>query len=220
MERTLNIKYNSEKEKLIISEYGRHIQNLIKHAQTIEDQKEQQAFVEEIVELMKKMKIGNKSSPEYKEKIWMHVYKIADFNLKAIPPNGEIPTPKPKDFKPGKLDYPSSEKHYRHYGHFIHSLMEKAIETEEGEKKEQFIALIGAYMKMAYKTWSADAYVNDNTIKHDLEKMTNGKLVFPDGYSMDFLMENMKESKIPKDPRDNNRKNKNKKNNQKRRPKR
>jgi len=219
MERTLNIEYNSEKEKLIISEYGRHIQNLIKYAQTIEDQKEQQAFVEEIVELMKKMKIGNKKSPEYKEKIWMHVYKIADYNLKAIPPNGEIPKPKPKDFKPGKLDYPTAEKHYRHYGHFIHSLMEKAIGMEDGDKKEQFIALIGAYMKMAYKTWSGDAYVNDRTIKHDLEKMTKGKLIYPDGYSMDFLMDKIKENKVPKDPRDT-RKNQKKKNSQKRRQKR
>ncbi len=211
MERTLNIEYNSEKEKLIISEYGRHIQNLIKHAQTIEDQKEQQAFVEEIVELMKKMKIGNKKSPEYKEKIWMHVYKIADYNLKAIPPNGIIPEPKPKDFKPGKLEYPSAEKHYRHYGHLIHSLMDKAIEMEDGVKKEQFIALIGAYMKMAYKTWSSDVYVNDRTIKHDLEKMTNGKLIFPEEYSMDLLLDNMRESKIPKDPRDNRRNNKKRK---------
>ncbi len=219
MERTLNIEYNSEKEKLIISEYGRHIQNLIKYAQTIEDQKEQQAFVEEIVELMKKMKIGNKKSPEYKEKIWMHVYKIADYNLKAIPPNGIIPEPKPKDFKPGKLEYPSAEKHYRHYGHFIHSLMDKAIEMEDGIKKQQFVALIGAYMKMAYKTWSSDAYVNDKTIKHDLEKMTNGKLVFPEEYSMDLLLDNMRENKIPKDPKDN-RKNHKKRKPQKRKQKR
>ncbi len=219
MERTLNIKYNSEKEKLIISEYGRHIQNLIKHAQTIEDQKEQQAFVEEIVELMKKMKIGNKKSPEYKEKIWMHVYKIADFNLKAVPPSGIIPEPKPKDFKPGKLEYPTAEKHYRHYGHFIHSLMDKAIEMEEGVKKEQFVAVIGAYMKMAYKIWSADVYVNDKTIKHDLEKMTKGKLVFPEGYSMDLLLDKIKDTKIPKDSRDN-RKYQKKRNNHKRKPKR
>jgi len=210
MERTLNIKYNSEKEKLIISEYGRNIQNLIKHAQTIEDQKEQQAFVEEIVELMKKMKIGNKKSPEYKEKIWMHVYKIADFNLKAVPPNGVIPVPKPDDFKPGKLEYPTAEKHYRHYGHFIHSLMDKAIAMEEGVKKDQFVALIGAYMKLAYKTWSADAYVNDRTIKHDLEKMTKGKLVYPNGYSMDVLLSKDKDIRERKNSNNNKRKNINK----------
>ncbi len=188
MERLLNIEYNSEKENLIISEYGRHIQNLIKYAKTIEDQQEQQAFVEEIVELMKRMKIGNKKSPEYKEKIWMHVYKIANYELKAVPPTGEIPTPKPDDFKPQKLDYPTSEKHYRHYGHFIHLLMDKAIEMEDGRKKDEFVALIGAYMKLAYKTWSPQHFVNDKNIKEDLKRMTNGKLVFPEGYSLDMFL--------------------------------
>jgi len=211
MDRTLNIEYNSEKEKLIISEYGRNIQKLIKHAQTIEDKDEQQAFLDEIVELMKKMKIGNKKSPEYKEKIWMHVYKIANFDLKAVPPSGEIPTPKPNDFKPGKLEYPSAEKHYRHYGHFIHSLMDKAIEMEDGDKKDQFVALIGAYMKFAYKTWSSDQYVNDKTIRHDLEKMTKGKLVYPQGYSMDILL-----SKDSNPNQNQNRKNNNKRKNNKR----
>ncbi len=188
MDRLLNIEYNSEKENLIISEYGRHIQNLINYAKTIEDQQEQQAFVEEIVELMKRMKIGNKKSPEYKEKIWMHVYKIANYELKAVPPTGEIPTPKPDDFKPQKLNYPTSEKHYRHYGHFIHLLMDKAIEMEDGRKKDEFVALIGAYMKLAYKTWSPQHFVNDKNIKEDLKRMTNGKLVFPEGYSLDILL--------------------------------
>ncbi len=190
MERKLKMEYNAEKENLIISEYGRHIQNLIKYAKTIEDKDEQQAVVDEIVDLMMRMKFGNKKSPEYMEKIWMHVYKIADYDLKAVPPNGEIPTPKPANFKPSKLDYPSSEKHYRHYGHFIHLLMDKAIEMEDGPKKDEFVALIGSYMKMAYKTWSPDHYVNDKTILQDLKSMTKGKLVFPQGYSLDMLLTN------------------------------
>ncbi|HEB62408.1 MAG TPA: DUF4290 domain-containing protein [Bacteroidetes bacterium] len=195
MDRLLNIEYNSEKENLIISEYGRHIQDLINYAKTIEDPQEQQVFVEEIVELMKRMKIGNKKSPEYKEKIWMHVYKIANYELKAVPPTGEIPTPKPDDFKPQKLNYPTSEKHYRHYGHFIHLLMDKAIEMEDGRKKDEFVALIGAYMKLAYKTWSPEHFVNDKTIKEDLKRMTSGKLEFPEGYSLDILLDRSKERK-------------------------
>ncbi len=190
MERKLKITYNSEKENLIISEYGRHIQNLINFAKTIEDKDKQQAFVDEIANLMMRMKIGNKKSPEYLEKIWMHIYKIANYELKAVPPTGEIPTPKPKDFKPNKLEYPTSEKHYRHYGHFIHLLMDKAIAMEEGPKKDEFVALIGAYMKMAYKIWSPEHFVNDKTILQDLTSMTNGKLTFPEGYSLDILLTN------------------------------
>jgi hypothetical protein len=124
MDRILDMEYNAEKEKLIIPEYGRNIQKLIFHAKTIEDQNEQQIFVDEVVELMKRMKIGNKVSPEYKDKIWLHVYRIANYELKAIPPNGIIPEPKPDNFKPEKLNYPTSEKHFRHYGHFIHALID------------------------------------------------------------------------------------------------
>ncbi len=192
MDRILDMEYNAEKEKLKIPEYGRNIQNLIFHAKTIEDQKEQQIFVDEIVELMKKMKIGNKVSPEYKEKIWMHVYKIADYDLKAIPPNGIIPEPKPKDFKPEKLNYPTTEKHFRHYGHFIHALIDKAIELEPCLKKDQFVALIGAYMKLAYKTWNPEHYVNDKIIMQELYEMSNKQLTFPDGYSIDMLLDKEK----------------------------
>ena len=192
MDRILDMEYNAEKEKLKIPEYGRNIQNLIFHAKTIEDQKEQQIFVDEIVELMKKMKIGNKVSPDYKEKIWMHVYKIADYDLKAIPPNGIIPEPKPKDFKPEKLNYPTTEKHFRHYGHFIHSLIDKAIELEPSLKKDQFVALIGAYMKLAYKTWNPEHYVNDKIIMQELYEMSNKQLTFPDGYSIDMLLDKEK----------------------------
>ncbi|MBK7095555.1 MAG: DUF4290 domain-containing protein [Saprospiraceae bacterium] len=192
MDRILDMEYNAEKEKLKIPEYGRNIQNLIYHAKTIEDQKEQQIFIEEIVELMKKMKIGNKVSPEYKDKIWIHVYKIADYELTAIPPNGIIPEPKPADFKPEKLNYPTSEKHFRHYGHFIHSLIDKAIELEPSLKKDQFVALIGAYMKLAYKTWNPDHYVNDKIIMQELYEMSNKQLTFPDGYSIDMLLDKEK----------------------------
>ncbi len=187
--RTLNMTYNSQREKLVISEYGRNIQKLIKYAKTIEDKDEQQAFLDEVVELMKKMKIGNKKSDEYTENIWIHVYRIADFDLKAVPPGGVIPTPKPDDFKPGQLDYPEEEKHFRHYGHHIHNFIEKAIAMEDGVKKDQFIATIGSYMKLAYITWSSDDFVNDRIIKHDLKKMSKEKLIFPKGYSLDTFID-------------------------------
>jgi hypothetical protein len=192
MERLLNMEYNSEKEKLIIPEYGRNIQNLIFHAKTIEDPKEQQVFLDEVVELMKKMKIGNKVSPEYKEKIWIHVFKIAGYELKVVPPNGIIPKPKPDDFKPEKLNYPSTEKHFRHYGHFIHQMVGEAVKMEPSLKRDQFVAIIGSYMKLAYITWSPQHYVNDKIIMQELHDMSDQKLTFPDGYSIDMFIDKNK----------------------------
>ena len=192
MERILDMEYNSEKERLIIPEYGRNIQKLIFYAKTIEDAKEQQIFIYEVVELMKKMKIGNKVSPEYKEKIWIHVFKIADYELKAVPPNGITPEPKPDDFKPEKLSYPTTEKHFRHYGHFIHLMIGEAVKMEASLKKDQFVALIGSYMKLAYMTWSPQHYVNDKIIMQELHDMSDKKLTFPEGYSIDMFIDKNK----------------------------
>ena len=44
-----SIEYNSQKEHLTISEYGRKVQNLVKYAKTIENDEERQHFAEAII---------------------------------------------------------------------------------------------------------------------------------------------------------------------------
>ena len=48
----MNLEYNTSRDKLVISEYGRHIQKLVSHAITIEDRKDRQRFVEGIINIM------------------------------------------------------------------------------------------------------------------------------------------------------------------------
>ena len=50
-----NMEYNSEKDTLIISEYGRNVQNLINYAKTVEDKELRQNYAERIVALMYQM---------------------------------------------------------------------------------------------------------------------------------------------------------------------
>ena len=47
-----NMEYNSQKEKLIIPEYGRNVQLLIEYAKEIEDPEYRQAFADKIIDLM------------------------------------------------------------------------------------------------------------------------------------------------------------------------
>ena len=51
---------------------------------------------------------------------------------------------------------------------------------EEGPKKEEFKNVIGSYMKLAYKNWSREHYVNDEVIKGELKNMSEGKLLIAD----------------------------------------
>ena len=63
----------------------------------------------------------------------------------------------------------------------------------DGPKKEGFVEVIGAYMKLAYKTWNREHYVSDDIVKEDLEILSDGKLALHEGHSsLDVLAAHVK----------------------------
>ena len=178
------LEYNSSRENLIISEYGRHVQKLIKHAKTIEDKEERQAFVESIVNLMHQMNPQNKNVAEYKLKLWRHLFRIADYDIDVTPPEGVSSSRPDVKTEEVRMKYPQSEFRYRHYGNTIQLMIDKAIQTEDEEKKQAFTQVIASYMKLAYRTWNREHYVNDEIIKGDLIKLSKGQLKLADDYSI------------------------------------
>ena len=181
-----NIIYNTQKDHLIISEYGRNIQNLIYHAIQIEDQKERQEFAEALIDLMYQMNPVGRNNLDYKEKLWRHLFKISDFKINVTPPSGQVPTIETATLGPAKIEYPLNVRKYRHYGHHVRTLIEKAVEMEDEEKKAEFVMVIAGYMKIAYRTWNKEHYVNDEVIKEDLNAMSEGRLVVPEEASIDI----------------------------------
>ena len=73
--------YNTQKDHLIIREYGRNTQNLINHAKTIEDPEKRQLYVEKVVKLIISMYPHTRNVEDYRLKVWSHVLKMADFEL-------------------------------------------------------------------------------------------------------------------------------------------
>lgn len=185
--KTLDLEYNSQREDLVIPEYGRHVQKLIDYSKTIEDDKKQAAFIEEIVDLMMQIHPQSRSIEDYREKLWKHIYRIAKFELDAIPPSGIKPKPEDTAKKPEPVGYPYFEAQYRHYGHNVQKLIQKAMTMPPGPKRDGFVVVIGSYMKLAYKTWNKEHYVSDDIIKSDLEALSNGQLVLTDDASFDNL---------------------------------
>lgn len=172
-----NMEYNSQKENLIIPEYGRNIQQLVMHALTIEERTERQDFVERIIKLMMQMHPQNKNMEDYKEKLWRHVFRISDFQIDVDPVEGmEVPTQDNSYVKPDAMGYPDAVARFRHYGKNVQRMIAKALEMEDLEKQGHYAAVIGNYMKLAYRTWAAEHYVSDEVIVQDLEALSDGKL--------------------------------------------
>jgi len=63
---------------------------------------------------------------------------------------------------------------------------------EDGEKKTEFVKIIGSFMKMAYKNWNREHYVSDEIIMGDLMSISEGKLKIDENVSLDGLMSSVR----------------------------
>lgn len=181
------MEYNSSRELLIIPEYGRNVQNLIKYCKTIEDPRKRQATAERIVVLMSQMNPQSRTMEDYQVRLWKHFFQIADYDIDVTPPIGEIPKPEDRIKKPDKVGYPTKDTKFRHYGSNVQKLIAKAISMEDGPKKDAFVEVIASYMKLAYKTWNREHYVSDDLIIDDLESLSGGKLKVAHNANLDNL---------------------------------
>ena len=184
------MEYNSQKEILIMPEYGRNVQNMINFARTVEDDEKRFAYVQSIVQLMHNMNPQSRNIEESKVKLWKHVFRIAKYDLDVQPPNMEKPTSESDQKKPDRVPYPSSEARFRHYGNHVQRLIQKALSMEEGPVRQGFAVTIASYMKLAYKTWNREHFVNDDVIIDDLATISDGKLDLHEGADISSLAQN------------------------------
>ena len=187
MKKSLSLEYNSTRDKLIFSEYGRSVQKLIQYAKTVENKDERQAVVEEIVELINQLNPQTKNVLEYKQKLWRHVFKMADYKLDVDHPYGDHPTEEDNSFKPNRVPYPQHEFNWRHYGHNIRVMIDKALNMEEGSIKQGFVETILSYMKLSYRTWNKEHFVSDDIIISDLAVMSGNKLSVGDDHTIQVV---------------------------------
>lgn len=184
----LELSYNTAREDITLPEYGRVIQGYLQYAKTIADPRRRQKAVESIIGMMQQINPASKNVEDYREKLWNHAMRIANYELDVTPPAGI--TIRREDEKPRAeaVPYPQPITRFRHYGRSIQTLIQKAIEMPDGPKREGFVEVIASYMKLAYKTWNKEHYVSDDVVKDDLEILSNGLLELHEGHSsLDLL---------------------------------
>ena len=79
MGKELSLEYNTERSKLILSEYGRSIQKMVDYATKIEDVEKRQKVADEILTLMGQLNPHLRDIADYKHKLYDHLFIISDF---------------------------------------------------------------------------------------------------------------------------------------------
>ena len=170
--------YNTQQKRMPLPEYGRSIQNMVDHALTIEDRVERQRCAITIINMMGNMFPQLRDTPDFKHKLWDHLAIMSDFKLDIDYPY-EIVRKEKLATKPDPVPYPHTRIRYRHYGHIVEELIQKACEMAEGNEKQNLVALICNHMKKDYMTWNKDT-VDDQKIAEDLSELSDGRLQLTD----------------------------------------
>lgn len=166
--------YNTQREGIILKEYGRNVQKLVNYIRTIPDKEKRTKMATTLIELIKQLAPVVKEAHENPQRMWDDLYIIADFNLDIDNP---FTTPDRTILfkKPRKMEYPQSEVRFKHYGKNVERLIKEAIKKEDPAEREEATIYLGKLMKTFYSNWNKET-LDDSVIVKDLQIMSQGKL--------------------------------------------
>jgi hypothetical protein len=169
------MEYNTTRDKLLISEYGRNVQKLVKLAMEIEDRELRTRFAKNIVQIMGQINPSVRDSGDFRHKLWDHLYIISDFKLDV-----DSPYPPPSrdvlEAKPERLSYSANNIRFKIYGSNIEKIIEKASTFENGPEKDALVHAIANHLKKSYLSWNRESVDDDQIFEH-LRDLSNGNLV-------------------------------------------
>jgi hypothetical protein len=166
--------YNSTRNKLILSEYGRNVQNMVKYIVALPTKEERNRYAQVVIDLMGFLNPHLRDVADFKHKLWDHLHIISDFKIDVDSPYPK-PAPDAIHLKPEPLKYPHQRIKYKHYGKTIELMIEKAKSIEDPERKRHMVQAVANFMKMAYVQWNKDS-VTDESILADLFALSGGTL--------------------------------------------
>ena len=168
------MRYNTQREKLQMPEYGRGIQQMIEYAVTIEDRAERQRCAESIFSVMMDMQPQLREQPDYKHRIWDHIAYISNYRLDIDYPF-EITRLGYEAQKPEPMKYPMKKIRQRQYGHLIEEALKLLAEMPEGEARDELLAQVANQMKQSLFIWNRDA-MDEEKVESDIAHYTGGKV--------------------------------------------
>jgi hypothetical protein len=175
--------YNSQRRKLLLPEYGRNVQNMVDHMNSIPDKDKRTRCAYAIVSVMGNMFPMLRDMSEFQQKLWDHITIMSNYNIDIDSPV-PLPTREMMEVKHKRLPYPNEHIKIKHYGKNIEELIKVALELDDEFMKKQMVLLLSNHMKKLFLSWNKDV-VNDEKIFDDLRLLSKGML---DYNSSDFKL--------------------------------
>ncbi|MCR5180435.1 MAG: DUF4290 domain-containing protein [Bacteroidaceae bacterium] len=172
--------YNTQREKLILPEYGRSIQEMVDICLNIEDRSQRQRCAETIIEIMATMNPEGRQQPDYERKLWDQLAILSDYKLDIDYPYEVIKAEEMKA-RPRPLKYPMQRIRFRHYGHLTEAFLKHLKDMPQGEEHQELTTMMANYMKRSLYNWNRDA-MDEVKVDADIASYTNGSARVPNNF--------------------------------------
>ena len=163
--------YNYLRRRLMIPEYGRHIQEMIDSLLEIEDREERTRQAKAVIAVMGNLNPLLRDTADFTHKLWDHLFIMSDFRLDVDSPY-PLPSREDLEVKPEKLEYPQSNISHKHYGKNIVRVINR-LKYDEPKAIESGLGDVMRYMYGKSSEYNQD-HPTTEMIANDIRILSEG----------------------------------------------
>jgi hypothetical protein len=166
--------YNTQREKLVLSEYGREIQKMVDVAIGLPTKEERMRCANAIIRQMEMKNPQIRQSEDYMQTLWSHLYLMGRNELDIDWPF-DVSNAEKISSKPQPMAHPTNENisRIRHYGRLVGEVFEKLKTMPEGPERDELVRMTANQMKRDLMTWGHGS-MDDEKVADDLAHYTDG----------------------------------------------
>lgn len=166
--------YNYLRRRLLIPEYGRHIQEMVDALLKIEDRNERTRQAQAVIAVMGNINPTLRDTADFAHKLWDHLFIMSEFRLDVDSPYTR-PSREDLEVKPEKLAYSQGNISHKHYGKNIKRVLQRL--GEEHDKVDIEVELENAIRYLRNKSMEYNQEIPSNdTLINDIKIMSSGAI--------------------------------------------
>ncbi|MBO4811605.1 MAG: DUF4290 domain-containing protein [Prevotella sp.] len=166
--------YNTQRQALLMPEYGREIQKMVDHAVSLPSREERLRCAKTIVKMMETKVPQIRENANYQQTLWDHLYLMSGKELDIDWPC-DVSEAERIQNKPQPMPRPDTSIRLRHYGRLVEELWERLKEMPEGPERDELTRQTANQMKRDLVLWGHGSIDNEK-VADDLAHYTDGKI--------------------------------------------
>jgi hypothetical protein len=171
----MNIKgldYNTQRQGLLMPEYGREIQKMVDYAVSLPDREQRLKCAKTIVKLMETKIPSIRENSGYQQTLWDHLYLMSGKQLDIDWPY-DVGNAERILQKPQPMPRPEGRIALRHYGRLVEQLVERLKSMPAGPERDELTKHTANQMKRDLVLWGHGSIDNEK-VADDLARLTGG----------------------------------------------